>query len=156
MGGVYRLLPRSKRAYFGKSIVIQIGGVWPLAMLFTCIVVKGQCAFPEQWLDERAGCITKRDLLNFLFSPIVLSSCLRFGVLRAHLLGSVFGRTDFSRISIFGPPDFVADFVAGFFRLFFVGESAQKNPPGKSPTKSSKVYTTKIPDTFLRRGRANI
>ena len=59
-------------------------------------------------------------------------------------LGSGFGRTDFSRIFIFGSPDFFADFLAGFFLLIFVGESAQKNPPGKSPQKSSKIYTTKI------------
>ena len=70
-------------------------------------------------------------------------------------LGSVFGRTDFSRVFIFGPPDFFADLVAGFFLLIFVGKSAQKNPPGKSPAKSSKIYTTKIPDIFLQRGRAN-
>ena len=49
---------------------------------------------------------------------------------------------------------FFADFVAGFFLLIFVGKSAQKNPPGKSPAKSSKIYTTKIPDTFLQRGQA--
>ena len=65
------------------------------------------------------------------------------------MLGSVFGRTDFffSRIFIFGLPDFLADFVAGFFLLIFVGKSAraQKNPPGKSPPKSSKSYTTKNP-----------
>ena len=59
-------------------------------------------------------------------------------------LGSGFGRTDFSRIFIFEPPDFFADFLAGFFLLIFVGKSAQKNPPGKSPAKSSKIYTTKI------------
>ena len=47
-------------------------------------------------------------------------------------------------------------FLAGFFLLIFVGKSAQKNPPGKSPAKSSKIYTTKIPDTFLQRGRANM
>ena len=62
----------------------------------------------------------------------------------AILLGPAFGRTDFSRIFIFEPPDFFADFLAGFFRLAFVGKSAQKNPPGKSPGKSSKIYTTKI------------
>ena len=56
---------------------------------------------------------------------------------------------------IFEPPDFFADFVAGFFLLIFVGKSAQQNPPGKSPTKSSKFYTTKIPDNFLQRGQAN-
>ena len=61
-----------------------------------------------------------------------------------HLLGPAFGRTDFSRIFIFEPPDFFADFLAGFFLLIFVGKSAQKNPPGKSPAKSSKIYTTKV------------
>ena len=40
--------------------------------------------------------------------------------------------------------------VAGFFLIFV----AQKNHPGESLAKSSKVYTTKIPDTFLQRGRA--
>ena len=62
----------------------------------------------------------------------------------SQLLGSGFGRTDFSRIFIFGPPFFFADFLAGFYLLIFVGKSAQKNPPGKSPRKSSKIYTTKI------------
>ena len=41
---------------------------------------------------------------------------------------------------MFGPPDFFADFLAGFFLRIFVGKNAQKNPPGKS----SKIYTTKI------------
>ena len=59
-------------------------------------------------------------------------------------LGPAFGRMDFSRIFIFEPPDFFADFLAGFFCLIFVGKSAQKNPPGKSPGKSSKIYKTKI------------
>ena len=42
----------------------------------------------------------------------------------------------------------------GFCRLnfFFVGKGAQKNPQGKSPAKSSKIYTTKIPDTSLQKG----
>ena len=44
----------------------------------------------------------------------------------------------------------------GFFLLIFVGKSAQRNPPGKSPAKSSKSHTTKITDTFLQRGQANI
>ena len=33
-----------------------------------------------------------------------------------------FGRTDFSRILIFELPDFVADFVAGFFLVISVGK----------------------------------
>ena len=42
-----------------------------------------------------------------------------------------------------------------FFSSFLWGKSAQKNPPpGKAPAKSSKkFFSTKIPDTFLQRGR---
>ena len=82
------------------------------------------------------------------------------------LLGSDSGRTDFSRIFVFEPPDFFADCFASFeppdffadcFASFLWGGgggSAQKNPPRKSPAKSSKTYATKIPDNFLQRGRA--
>ena len=70
----------------------------------------------------------------------------------SHLLGSVFGRTDFSRILIFGLPDFFVDFVTGFFLLIFVGKSAQKNPPGESPAKSSKIYATEKSPTHFCRG----
>ena len=62
----------------------------------------------------------------------------------------------FAEFFFFLPPDFFADFVAGIFSPHFVGKSAQKNPPGKSPAKSSKFCTAKIPDTFLQRGWANI
>ena len=50
----------------------------------------------------------------------------------------------FSRSFFFEPPDFFADFLAGFFLLIFAGKSAQKNSLGKSPGKSSIIYTTKI------------
>ena len=78
-----------------------------------------------------------------------------------HLLGSDFGRTDFSRIFIFEPSDFPRilspDFLSSFLWEKVPRKILQeKNPPGKSPAKSSKIYTTKIPDTFLQRGRANI
>ena len=89
-----------------------------------------------------------------VYRPSASNDDLRKVMLKKELLGSDSGRTDFSRIYIFGPPVSFADFVAGFFLLIFVGKSAQKNPPGKSPAKSSKIYTTKIPDTFLQRGRA--
>ena len=71
------------------------------------------------------------------------------------LLGPAFDRTDFSRIFIFEPPDFFADFLAGFFLLIFVEKVPRKTPPGKSPAKSSKIYTTKNPPThFCRLPRA--
>ena len=72
-----------------------------------------------------------------------------------------------SRLSVgFWQNGFFADFyfwAAGFFRGFrrrifsphFCGKSAQEIPPGKSPAKSSNIYTRKIPDTFLQRGWAN-
>ena len=66
--------------------------------------------------------------------------------LASELLGSIFGGADFSRIFIFEPPDFFADFVTRFFSSCLWGKSAQKNPPGKSPAKSAKIYATKIPD----------
>ena len=67
-------------------------------------------------------------------------------------LGAVFGRTDFSRISIFGPPDFAADFLAGVFLLIFVGESAQKNPPGNPRQNPPKIAQQKSPTHFWRGG----
>ena len=72
-------------------------------------------------------------------------------------LGSVLAERIFRRFLCLGRQIFFTDFVAGCFLLFFVGESAQKNPQKKSPAKSSKnTKTTKIPDTFLQRGRAKI
>ena len=74
----------------------------------------------------------------------------------AYFLGPAFGRTDFSRIFIFEPPDFFADFLAGFFLLIFVGkvprkilqENPRENPPNFKQQKSS--------NTFLQIGRGNI
>ena len=64
---------------------------------------------------------------------------------RTPFLGPDSGRTDFSRIFIFEPPDFFADLVAGFFLLIFVGKSAQKNPPGKIPGKILQNLYNKNP-----------
>ena len=73
----------------------------------------------------------------------------------ADLLGPVLGRTDFSRAFVLEPPDFSWILSPDSFS-FFAGKSAERNPPGKSPAKSSKAYTTKIPNTFLQRGRVKI
>ena len=53
------------------------------------------------------------------------------------LLGPVLGRTDFSRIFIFGPPDFFRGFCRRIFSPQFCGKKCPENPPGKSPAKSS-------------------
>ena len=83
------------------------------------------------------------------------TSALRFcEILNCEFLGPVHGRTYFSRIFVFELSDFFADFLAGFLLLIFVRKSGQKNYPRKSPAKSSKINTTKIPETFLQRGRA--
>ena len=76
-------------------------------------------------------------------------------LLKRHLLGPALGRTDFSRIFIFEPPDFFADFLAGFFLLIFVGKSAQKNPSRKIPGKIlQNLYNKNPPTHFCRLPRA--
>ena len=72
------------------------------------------------------------------------------------LLGSVLGRTDFCGFLFSGRRIFSWSLSSDFSLLIFVRESAKKNPPGKSPAKSSKIYTTKIPDALLQRGQANL
>ena len=67
-----------------------------------------------------------------------------------------FGRADFSRNFIFGPPDLFLRILSLVLPSSFLwGKSAQKSPPGKSLAKSSIIYATKIPDIFLQRGRAS-
>ena len=58
-------------------------------------------------------------------------------------LRPAFGRPDFSRIFIFEPPHFFADFLAGFFS-HFCGKKCPEKSSRKIPGKSSKIYTTKI------------
>ena len=70
------------------------------------------------------------------------------------MLGSGFGRTDFPLIFIFGPPDFFADFLAGFFLLIFVGKSDQKKILQENPRRNPpKFIQQKSSDTFLQNGR---
>ena len=54
----------------------------------------------------------------------------------------------------FGPPDFSRILSPDFFLLIFVGKKCPENPPGKSPAKFSKIYTTKIPNTYLQKGQS--
>ena len=53
----------------------------------------------------------------------------------------------------FEPPDFSSHFVAGF--PSFLWEKCPEKSSRKIPGKILPISTTKIPDTFLQRGRAN-
>ena len=64
-------------------------------------------------------------------------------------LGSGFGRPDFSRICIFGPPDFFADFFASFLWKKCPEKILQENPREDPP----KFIQQKSSDTFLQNGR---
>ena len=91
---------------------------------------------------------------DFFCGNDTVAAAMRFVMRMARFLGSVFGRTDFLRIFSFGLLDFFADFVARFFLLILWKKCPEKSSR-KFPGKSSKIYTTKTPDTFLQRGRAN-
>ena len=76
--------------------------------------------------------------------------------MQTRIFRSVFGRTDFSRVVFFEPPDFVADFVAGFFLLIFVGKVPRKilqeNPRQYPPN----FIQQKSPTIFCRGARPRI
>ena len=123
-------------AYGGKS-------VW--SFLLTVLLVQGigfglfYLRFPYRKLKRRTvskktSTVSKKDASVFFLQ----------------ILGTDFGRTDFSRIFVFEPPDFFADFVAGFFLLIFVGKVPRKilqqNPRQNPP----KPIQQKSPTTFCR------
>ena len=69
----------------------------------------------------------------------------------SEVLGRGFGRTDFSRIYLFEPTGFFADFVVGFFLLIFCGKKVprkilQENPRRNRP----KSIQQKSPTHFWR------
>ena len=76
-----------------------------------------------------------------------MKSRLRRARCRCTIVRVGFWQNRFFADFYFWAAGFFADFVAGFLLLIFVGKSAQKNPPGKSPAKSSNISTTKIPDS---------
>ena len=76
---------------------------------------------------------------------------------RLGFLGPAFGRTDFSRIFIFEPPDFFADFLAGFFLLIFVGKKCLEKSSRKIPGKIlQNLYNKNPPTHFCRLPRARV
>ena len=82
---------------------------------------------------------------------------LMFGRYERKHVEDLFVRVGFWQNGFFADFYFwAAKFYRGFCREIFspfCGKIAQKDPPGKSPAKSSKIYASKIPDTFLQRGQ---
>ena len=70
------------------------------------------------------------------------------------VFGSLVGRTHFSWMFIFEPPDFLGDFVAGLFFLLLEGKRAQTNPPGKFPGKMLQMLYNKNPRPISAEGQA--
>ena len=95
-----------------------------------------------------------RTLLSrtLLPSPIL---CYLGQILHARFSNTSFGRTLLLG-SVFGRTDFFADFVAGFFSSFLWGKVPRKILQENPRQKSSKIYTTKIPDTFLQRATSGV
>ena len=71
-------------------------------------------------------------------------------------LGSDFGRTDFSRIFVFGPPDFFADFFCRrIFSPHFCGKKCPEKSSRKIPGKIlQNLYNKNPPTHFCRLPRA--
>ena len=74
----------------------------------------------------------------------------RFGRAR-NILGSVSGRTDFSRMFFFGPPDFFEDFVAGCF-LSFLGQKVPRKILQENPWQNPPKLLQQKPPTHFCRG----
>ena len=72
------------------------------------------------------------------------------------MLGSGFGRKFFFFDFYFEPPDFVADFVARFVSSFLWAIVPRKILQENPCKILQKMCTTKVPNTFLQRGRAKL
>ena len=81
--------------YTGRGLVVKRPGVLSKVQMLTLVLGVG--VFP---------------VLPFVYSATCVSECVRKTLACQDLLGSVLGRTDFSRIFSFEPPDFSADLVA--------------------------------------------
>ena len=79
----------------------------------------------------------RADATNLVFQRIAAPS---------KFLGPAFGRTDFSRIFIFGPPDFFADFLPHFW-----GKKCPEKSSRTIPGKILQNLYNKIPPTYFCR-----
>ena len=99
---------------------------------------------PVRRFDSRASFPSfRKECKSRVRAALRITNCI---AIQPQLLGSDFGRADFSRIFLFEPPDFFRGFCGRIFSPHFCGKSAQKNPPGKSPAKSFR----KIPGNILQ------
>ena len=108
-------------------------------------VPKGSAS--TSWQRRDKGTLANVALHNGTL--LFLSECQRFFSL---CQGWFSAEWTFSRIFVLKPPDSFGGFIHWIFLLIFVGQSAQKNLPGKSLAKSSKIYPTNSLNTFLETG----
>ena len=106
------------------------------------------CKLTEDWrLSQRAAWVVRGGKTTY--SPIAMAYLPKLYF--SEVLGSVFGRTHFSQIFIFGAPDFSADFLARFFLLILwekvPRKILQENHPRQNPP---KIIRQKSPTHFCR------
>ena len=72
------------------------------------------------------------------------------------LFGSVFVRTDLTRILFLSRRMFFRGFCCRISPSYCCGQKCSEKSGWKIPGRSSKICTTKIPDKFLQRGQAKV
>ena len=118
------------RLFFGCFTVTHSAPFSPVFRLFSMSGIWHLCAWPRR--------LPRLDSFQVRFG-LVLSTVSEYGTVPLHypIYRIGFGRMDFSRIFIFGPPVFFRSFFSrGYFLLIFVGK--------KHPEKSSRKILCKI------------
>ena len=163
---MHPLIPRVCKRWFpnGGSSLVQSKFLHPtrpsILPLFNLILPLSNLFFNNSCLPHLKPLLGRHSRTT-VYRPLGASEELKMAVVKERsqmqpleILGSVFGRTDFSRIFI----KFGCRIVSRICRWISSPHFCWKKWPEKSsrkiPGKSSKMYTTKIPDTFLQRDRA--
>ena len=155
----WRIVSRNGPAPFLSSHFLSLHFGFPIWQVW--YMVRGLLKISEQtqaglWLPwPQAGTMDARTLSLGAWAwhplcdvlcayPLTQNYYLWKTILKCLLFRAGFRQNGFFADFFFWAAGFFRGFLAGFFILIFVGISAQKNPPGKSPGKSSKIYTTKV------------
>ena len=136
---------RCTAVLFRQVVGVGVSETLPRNHAIFAIAIANFHRRPEIAATSGPYALKQRSIDLKLWIWISIASDCDFFMLQ--ILGPVLAERVLSRIFVFGPPDFFAVFqlVAGFFLHIFVGRSARKDPPRKSPTKSSKMHNNKNP-----------